>query len=69
MNAETKITVEFSLDELQACAGLITAGAKSPHTGSEAIMTAAALLGKLQAAANQPKSNGRDEAAGAAPGS
>lgn len=44
------IIVALSQPELQSAAGLITAGAKSPHTGAEAIMQAAALLAKLQAA-------------------
>lgn len=43
-------TVEFTPDEMKALAGLITWGAKHPNTGSEAIVQAADLLRKLQAA-------------------
>ena len=47
------ITIAFNEQELSVLAGLITAGAKSPQTGSEAIMHGAALLQKLQQAANK----------------
>lgn len=44
------IIVAFNQAELQSLAGLIVAGAKSANTGAEAIIQAAALLAKLQAA-------------------
>lgn len=55
------INLSLSDAELQVLAGLITAGAKSPHTGAEAIVQAAKLLEKLQEAANasvKPVANG-----------
>ena len=45
---------------------LVTAGAKSPQTGEDAIMAAAQLLqlmAQAAQAANQPKTNGHDKSA------
>jgi hypothetical protein len=54
--AMKNITIEFTLDEVQALAGLIDAGIKA--TGIQSVKAAAVLIAKLEAAvaaANKPK--------------
>ena len=46
--AMKKITIEFTLDEIQALAGLIDAGVKA--TGIQSVKAAAVLIAKLEAA-------------------
>jgi hypothetical protein len=55
MTSEPKISLTLNLTKAQIgnLAGLITAGAKSPATGSDGIVVAAELLILLQQAANE----------------
>ena len=59
----SNITLNLSPELMGNLRLLLTAGAKSPHTGEEAIMAAAQLLMMIQEAtaeAQKPKSNGAD---------
>jgi hypothetical protein len=66
MTSEQMVTLALTHALLENLRALVVAGAKSPHTGAEAIMAAAQLLQIMaQAAENAPRANGATEHTGA----